>query len=86
MHISISPSLYPSLSLSLSLSLLRFHSVISHQVIVVGVVVLAGAEASQALLIQEDTQGVAGGHQHIEAKVKLESIQDKWLIGKKKRA
>ena len=71
-------SFHPSLSL--------YIYIVPHQVVVFGVAVSGGAEASQALLIQEDTQGVAWGHQHVDAQVKLEPVQEKRLKGENRGA
>lgn len=52
-----------------------------HHVAIAGLIVLGSAEASQPLVVQEDTEGVTGGHQHIDTQVKLEAINNEWLGG-----
>ena len=41
---------------------------------------LLGGEADDALVIEEDLQGVAGGDQHIEADVKFQVVYQEWLF------
>lgn len=51
-----------------------------HHVVAGGVVEVAGAEAGQLLLIQEDTEGGRRNHQHVAAQVKREAVNDQWLL------
>ena len=57
----------------------------SHQVFAGGAAVAGGAEASQPLLVQEDAQRITGSHQHVDAQVELETVDDKRLRGHKDR-
>lgn len=40
---------------------------------------MCGAETDESLIIHEDTERVTAGHQHINAQVELEPINDERL-------
>ena len=41
---------------------------------------MTGAEAGQSFLVDEDVEGVAGGHQHVDPQVKLVPADEVGLV------
>lgn len=46
----------------------------SHHGAMGGLTILVSAETSQSLIVHKDSEGITASHQHINAQVKLESI------------
>lgn len=60
-------------------------SLASYHVAAGRVRVLGGAEASESLLEHEYPEGVAGGHQDVDAQVKLVAVDDERLDGRREQ-
>lgn len=54
-------------------------SAASHQGAIRRLHIQVSTETSQSLIIHKDAEGITASHQHINAQVKLESINYKWL-------
>lgn len=52
----------------------------AHQVALVGRVVLLGAHAHQAVVVEEDPERVAGGDQDVDAQVELEALHQEGFL------
>lgn len=53
----------------------------AHHVLIRRLLILDGAEASQALVVHVDPPGVTRGHQHVDTHVELEAVDEQRLAG-----